>query len=42
MDHLVHVLLGYAKRDVVLCREAVHYGIHLEEPEHPAGVSIRV
>jgi hypothetical protein len=42
IDHLVHIFFGYAEGNVVLCGVAVNYGIYLEEPEHPPGVSIRV
>ena len=40
-NHLVHVFLSYAERDMGFRRVAVHYLIYLEEPEHPAGVAIR-
>jgi len=41
-DQPVHVVLGDAERDVVLCSVPVHHGVHTEKPEHPAPVSISV
>jgi hypothetical protein len=41
-QHAIHVLLSYAKADMILRRAAVHDCIHAEQTKHPALMCLEV